>query len=499
MSGRKSCERRTSYCHRTSHRREPWPTARRSGASSSWGWWDAAPWARSTRPTTRTSTARSRSSWSAPTTEPDGQAGRSRLMREAQATARISHPNVVVVYEADTLGRPGVHRDGVRRRPHPALLARRPSAGPGWRSSTCSSPPVAGWRRRTTRTWSTATSNPTTSWCRATARCASWTSAWPAGARRARLERDGAAGDRRRRCCGSSGHGGHRPDCDPEPRRLRAHDVARDPGRPGREADPHGDADGNARLHVPRAVSRPIRGRALGPVQLLRRAVRGAVQRAAVRGADADRARGLRRRGPPHRTAGVRHGPRVAAGRAQARAVRESGGPLPVDERSPRRDRSAAGQRRGPASRAARPRAWRGSGRCRPSDAGRAPAPEKDEVRRAFLATGKAYAEATFDRTRSLLDRYVERWSDLYVEACEATHVRGEQSTEVLDLRIECLMEGLRDLTALCRLFRAATRGGGRERRRARRWRCRRPNAAGTSSFCARSCGHRPTRPRRRP
>ncbi len=83
--------------------------------------------------------------------------------------------------------------------------------------------------------------------------------------------------------------------------------------------------------------------------------------------------------------------------------------------------------------------------------------PEKDEVHRAFLATGKAYAEATFDRTRSLLDRYVERWSSLYVDACEATHLRGEQSTEVLDLRVECLMEGLRDLTALCRLFRAAT------------------------------------------
>jgi tetratricopeptide (TPR) repeat protein len=35
--------------------------------------------------------------------------------------------------------------------------------------------------------------------------------------------------------------------------------------------------------------------------------------------------------------------------------------------------------------------------------------------------------------------------------------VRGEQSTEVLDLRIECLLEALRDLSALCRLFRSAT------------------------------------------
>jgi serine/threonine protein kinase/tetratricopeptide (TPR) repeat protein len=84
-------------------------------------------------------------------------------------------------------------------------------------------------------------------------------------------------------------------------------------------------------------------------------------------------------------------------------------------------------------------------------------APEKNEVHAAFVATGKAYAAATFDRTRAVLDRYVERWAALYVEACEATHVRGEQSTEVLDLRIECLLEGLRDVTALCRLFRSAT------------------------------------------
>ena len=39
----------------------------------------------------------------------------------------------------------------------------------------------------------------------------------------------------------------------------------------------------------------------------------------------------------------------------------------------------------------------------------------------------------------------------MYVEACEATHVRGEQSAEVLDLRMACLhewLDGLRALTA---------------------------------------------------
>ena len=37
----------------------------------------------------------------------------------------------------------------------------------------------------------------------------------------------------------------------------------------------------------------------------------------------------------------------------------------------------------------------------------------------------------------------------MYVDACEATHVRGEQSAEVLDLRMACLNERLDDLRAL--------------------------------------------------
>ena len=174
------------------------------------------------------------------------------------------------------------------------------------------------------------------------------------------------------------------------------------------------------------------------------------------------RAGRARRRRPPHRAARVRDDSLLAAGRAQARAVGEARGPLPVDERSPRGARSAAGrgpdrlrQRRGrPPGRdldAAGHRGWRDRRPDRPATR---------EGRGARTRSSRPARPTPRPRSTgpaSLLDRYVERWAALYVEACEATHVRGEQSTEVLDLRIECLMEGLRDLTALCRLFRSAT------------------------------------------
>jgi tetratricopeptide (TPR) repeat protein len=83
--------------------------------------------------------------------------------------------------------------------------------------------------------------------------------------------------------------------------------------------------------------------------------------------------------------------------------------------------------------------------------------PARAEMRAAFLASGKAYAPKALETTCQILDRYARRWIDLYVEACEATHVRGEQSAEVLDLRMQCLAEGLADLGALVRMFRAAT------------------------------------------
>ena len=83
--------------------------------------------------------------------------------------------------------------------------------------------------------------------------------------------------------------------------------------------------------------------------------------------------------------------------------------------------------------------------------------PAKAEMRAAFVASGKAYAAKAWEGASQILDRYARRWTDLYVEACEATHVREEQSAEVLDLRMACLREGLEDLGALVRMFRLPT------------------------------------------
>jgi tetratricopeptide (TPR) repeat protein len=83
--------------------------------------------------------------------------------------------------------------------------------------------------------------------------------------------------------------------------------------------------------------------------------------------------------------------------------------------------------------------------------------PAKEAVRQAFLATGQAHAATSFASVGAALDRYTKRWTELYVEVCEATHVRGEQSAEILDLRMAFLIEGLDDLKALCRVFREAT------------------------------------------
>jgi tetratricopeptide (TPR) repeat protein/tRNA A-37 threonylcarbamoyl transferase component Bud32 len=88
---------------------------------------------------------------------------------------------------------------------------------------------------------------------------------------------------------------------------------------------------------------------------------------------------------------------------------------------------------------------------------GEAEGPRHADVRRAFLATGKPYAQDAVRGVLKLLDDYAAKWAGLYRDACEATHVRGEQSEEVLDLRMGCLNDRLAGMRALTDIFATAT------------------------------------------
>ncbi|HLK91871.1 MAG TPA: serine/threonine-protein kinase [Polyangia bacterium] len=79
------------------------------------------------------------------------------------------------------------------------------------------------------------------------------------------------------------------------------------------------------------------------------------------------------------------------------------------------------------------------------------------EIRAAFLRTGKSYASEVYATVNRILTGYAHGWAGMYREACEATSERGEQSAEVLDLRMTCLQERLGGLRALTDLFSEAT------------------------------------------
>ncbi|MDC0669714.1 protein kinase domain-containing protein [Nannocystis radixulma] len=74
-------------------------------------------------------------------------------------------------------------------------------------------------------------------------------------------------------------------------------------------------------------------------------------------------------------------------------------------------------------------------------------------VEAAFTATGLPYAAGAWGGAASLVDRYAEDWKNMYEETCSATQVRGEQSAELMDLRMACLQHRLQDLGALVDLL----------------------------------------------
>jgi tetratricopeptide (TPR) repeat protein len=65
-------------------------------------------------------------------------------------------------------------------------------------------------------------------------------------------------------------------------------------------------------------------------------------------------------------------------------------------------------------------------------------------------------AEAAWSGAERLMDRYADAWAQMRTDACEATHVRGEQSGELLDLRMDCLARRREALRALAHVLSTA-------------------------------------------
>jgi tetratricopeptide (TPR) repeat protein len=85
--------------------------------------------------------------------------------------------------------------------------------------------------------------------------------------------------------------------------------------------------------------------------------------------------------------------------------------------------------------------------------------PRRDAVEKTFLASGVPGAHEVLDRVVALLDRYRTDWLSTYRDACEATQLRHEQSPALLDLRMSCLDERRLALSALTNVLSTADRG----------------------------------------
>ncbi len=81
---------------------------------------------------------------------------------------------------------------------------------------------------------------------------------------------------------------------------------------------------------------------------------------------------------------------------------------------------------------------------------------QRSLAREAFMATKLPYAKTVWDSVERSLGAYRRDWVEMRIDACEATHVRGEQSGALLDRRMECLNRRLGDVTAVTALFLAA-------------------------------------------
>ena len=81
--------------------------------------------------------------------------------------------------------------------------------------------------------------------------------------------------------------------------------------------------------------------------------------------------------------------------------------------------------------------------------------PQRAALEKAF-ATGEPWAKETLAATVAALDRYAGAWVRMRTQACEATRVRREQPEPLMQLRLSCLDHRLDELRALTGLLASA-------------------------------------------
>jgi len=82
--------------------------------------------------------------------------------------------------------------------------------------------------------------------------------------------------------------------------------------------------------------------------------------------------------------------------------------------------------------------------------------PTRVRMTAAFRATQLPYADRVLETAAARLDGWAAGWREMRTEVCAATHVRHEQSPELLDLRMACLDARREELGALVQIFVAA-------------------------------------------
>ncbi len=65
----------------------------------------------------------------------------------------------------------------------------------------------------------------------------------------------------------------------------------------------------------------------------------------------------------------------------------------------------------------------------------------RQDLKAAVLGTKLSYAESTWERIEPQLDEYADAWVGKHTEVCEATTVRQEQTEDAMTLRMSCLRE----------------------------------------------------------